>query len=46
MQRLLRIFTPIFLITRKIRVGAINKMAIYVNLSAPKPKILNKKGNL
>lgn len=42
MQLLLRIFTPIFLITRKIRVGAINKMAIYVNLSAPKPKSLNK----
>lgn len=42
MQLLWRIFTPIFLIRRKIRVGAINKMAICVNLSAPKTESLNK----
>lgn len=42
MQLLWRIFTPIFFITRKIRVGAINKVAIYANLSAPKTESLNK----
>lgn len=42
MKLLLRIFTSIFLITRKIRAGAINKMAVHVNSSAPKTESLNK----